>query len=76
VTYTVEIQTEKDKNLHALFQSEETVFPNGRAQYTTKITNNHLIIDVEAQDTSSLKAVFNSITTVLEIYEESRKLTE
>lgn len=77
MNYTAQIETKKNsKDLHTVFQSEDNIFPNGRAQYHVDLKKDKLLITAQAKDESSLRAVINSITTVIQIYEKSRKLTE
>ena len=67
--YTAEIKRSQDtSNIEALFKAEDTVFPNGRAQYAVE----NGIIHVTANDTSSFRAAMNSITTILDIYDKSK----
>lgn len=72
--YTVEITRETDAaDLERVFAAEDTEFPNGRARYDAT-ADDQLVITGEADDTSSLKALTNSITTVLEVYDDARQI--
>jgi tRNA threonylcarbamoyladenosine modification (KEOPS) complex Pcc1 subunit len=73
--YEATFQRDGDAHtLHNIFSSEDKAFPNNRAHYTTTAENNTLTVHVEATDTKALKAVTNSITTILDIYDKSKRL--
>jgi tRNA threonylcarbamoyladenosine modification (KEOPS) complex Pcc1 subunit len=75
--YSVKITRTKDaSHLKDVFEAENTVFPNGRASYSVKKREDTLHITAEATDTSALKAVLNSITTILELYDKSKQISE
>ena len=63
---TIRRDTEAEA-IHPIFEAEDKVFPNNRAHYTVSSRNDSLDIRVEATDTNALKAVLNSIPTILEI---------
>jgi tRNA threonylcarbamoyladenosine modification (KEOPS) complex Pcc1 subunit len=74
-TATIRRDTEAEA-LHPIFKAEDKVFPNNRAHYTVSSHKESLEIRVEATDTKALKAVLNSITTILDIYDKSECITE
>lgn len=75
--YTATIQRKTDvEALKQIFEAEDKTFPNNRAHYTVSEEHDELHINVEASDTKALKAVLNSITSILDIYDKSEFITE
>lgn len=68
------IVTEDVHNIQKLFEAEEKVFDNQRAGYELKKTKQELIFKITAQDSTALKAVLNSITKLLTVYEKSKSV--
>lgn len=70
---SAEITVKEDThNIQKLFEAEEKVFDNQRAGYELKKTKQGLIFKITAEDSTALKAVLNSITKLLTIYEKSK----
>lgn len=74
-TATIKRKTETE-NIKTVFEAEDKIFPNQRAQYNVGIEQNTLHINVQADDTKAFKAVLNSITTILDIYDRTESLTD
>jgi len=73
--YQATITRDQDgADLESVFAAEHKSFPNNRATYAVEQTDDGLRINVEANDTKALKAVNNSITTILDIYDKSERL--
>ena len=68
------IVTEDIHNIQKLFEAEEKVFANQRAGYELIKTKQGLIFKVNAEDSTALKAVLNSITKLLTVYETSKSV--
>lgn len=70
-----EITILKDiRDIEKLFASEEKEFDNKRASYKIITKQDSLVFDVSAKDSSALRAVLNSITKMLIIYEKTKGL--
>jgi tRNA threonylcarbamoyladenosine modification (KEOPS) complex Pcc1 subunit len=59
-------------NIEKLFEAEEKAFDNQRARYELKKTKQGLIFNITAEDSTALKAVLNSITKLLTVYEKAK----
>lgn len=71
------IKIEKEgKNLSRLFKAEKIKQQNNRANFTISIKNNNFIMDIEAKDTTAFRAIINSISKMLSVYEKTKKLIE
>ena len=73
MNYTANIIiTEDFNNIKKLFIAEEKKFPNGRACFEIKKEEDKLNIEIQASDATSLRAILNSITKNLSIYEKTK----
>lgn len=63
-------------NIKKLFEAEEKVFANQRAGYELKETSEGLVFKINAEDSTALKAVLNSITKLLAVYEKTRHVVK
>ena len=59
-------------NIEQLFEAEEKAFDNKRAGYELKKTKQGLVFKITAEDSTALKAVLNSITKMLTVYEKTK----
>lgn len=68
--------TVRDDVLHLekLFSFEEKQFQNKRAKYSTKLENDKLMFLIEAQDSTALRSVLNTITKLLSIHEKTNQV--
>lgn len=74
---TAEIRVREDfHNLEKLFLAEEKEFKNQRASYEVKKSKDKLVFRVKAKDSSALRAVLNSITKLISVYEATRKVVK
>lgn len=64
--------TEDVHNIQKLFEAEEKTFDNQRAGYELKKIKDALVFKITAEDSTALKAVLNSITKLLTVYEKAR----
>ena len=70
---SAEIIVEQDiANIEKLFLPEEKAFQNGRACYEIKKAKQGLVFKITAEDSSALRAVLNSITKLLSVYESTK----
>jgi tRNA threonylcarbamoyladenosine modification (KEOPS) complex Pcc1 subunit len=70
------IVTEDVHNIKKLFEAEEKVFANKRADYELDESGNKLIFRINAKDSTALKAVLNSITKMLIVYEAASNVVK
>lgn len=74
---TAEIILEGDSsNIEKLFSAEEKSFQNKRASYELKKEKNKTIFKVSADDSTALRAVLNSITKMISVYETSKAVID
>lgn len=66
------IVKEDSHNIEKLFAAEEKEFTNKRASYDIKREKDRLIFSINAEDSSALRAVLNSITKMLSVYEKAK----
>ena len=64
----------RSEQVMKLFAPEEKKFPNNRASYSMKETNEGVKFKIEYLDITALKAVINSITTILIIYSKTNEI--
>jgi len=70
-----EIIVEEDiDNIKQVFVAEETNFKNKRASYKIKKLKDKLVFKIISDDSSSLRAILNSITKTISVYETSKKI--
>jgi len=70
---SAEITIQEDAhNIQKLFEAEEKVFDNKRASYEIKKNKDALVFKISAEDSTALKAVLNSITKLLAVYEKAK----
>ncbi|MBN2459536.1 hypothetical protein JXB28_04600 [Candidatus Woesearchaeota archaeon] len=70
---SAEIVLEGDAgNIEKLFLAEEKAFANKRACYEVKKHKNNTIFKVSAEDSTALRAVLNSITKMIAVYEQAK----
>jgi tRNA threonylcarbamoyladenosine modification (KEOPS) complex Pcc1 subunit len=65
-----------DALVHKVFAAEERILSNNRGSYTVKLQGKKTIIEVSAADATALRAVLNSISKVLIVYEKASKVIE
>jgi tRNA threonylcarbamoyladenosine modification (KEOPS) complex Pcc1 subunit len=63
-------------NIQKLFEAEEKVFDNQRAGYEIRKTKEGLVFRISAEDSTALKAVLNSITKLLTVYEKTKAVVK
>lgn len=74
---TAEIRVKEDfHNIEKLFVAEEKEFKNKRVSYEIKKSMNELVFKVNAKDSSALRAVLNSITKLISVYEQTRRVVK
>jgi tRNA threonylcarbamoyladenosine modification (KEOPS) complex Pcc1 subunit len=61
-------------NIEKLFSAEEKAFQNKRACYKIRKEKNKTIFKVSAEDSTALRAVLNSITKMISVYETSKSV--
>ena len=70
---TAEIIVKEDiDKIEKIFISEEKTFKNQRAGYEIIKSKGKLVFKVKARDSSALRAVLNSITKLISVYEQSK----
>lgn len=70
---SAEIVVKEDShNIEKLFAAEEKEFTNQRASYEMKREKDRLTFRINAEDSTALRAVLNSITKMLSIYEKAK----
>jgi tRNA threonylcarbamoyladenosine modification (KEOPS) complex Pcc1 subunit len=62
------------ENLHKIFKVEQTETINNRANWTLTKIDEEIIFDIKAKDSVALRAVLNSITKLLTVYEKMEKI--
>ncbi len=62
---------EDAENLKKLFKAEEKVFKNKRASYQVIKKGGLVVFRARAEDATALRAVLNSITKLISIYEKA-----
>jgi tRNA threonylcarbamoyladenosine modification (KEOPS) complex Pcc1 subunit len=70
------IVTEDVHNIQKLFEAEEKAFDNQRAGYELKKNKDALVFKITAEDSIALKAVLNSITKLLIVYDKTRTVVK
>ena len=74
---SAEIVVNKDiHNLKELFAAEEKNFKNQRAGYEVVKQNDKIVFKVKAKDSSALRAVLNSITKMISVYEKTSEVVK
>jgi tRNA threonylcarbamoyladenosine modification (KEOPS) complex Pcc1 subunit len=68
--------TEDVHNIQKLFEAEEKAFDNQRASYELKKNKDSLVFKITAEDSTALKAVLNSITKLLTVYEKTKSVVK
>ncbi|MBN2053080.1 hypothetical protein JW756_06255 [Candidatus Woesearchaeota archaeon] len=63
-------------NIQKLFEPEEKIFDNQRASYELKKNKDELVFKISAEDSTALKAVLNSITKLLSVYEKTKSVVK
>lgn len=67
---------DKDNHIYKLFASEEKEFTNKRASYELSHKNGETTFNVKATDASALRAVLNSISKIMIVYEKVSRVTD
>jgi tRNA threonylcarbamoyladenosine modification (KEOPS) complex Pcc1 subunit len=70
------IVREDINNIQKLFEAEEKTFDNQRAGYELKKAKDALVFKITAEDSTALKAVVNSITKLLTVYEKTKAVVK
>lgn len=63
-------------DLKKVFGAEEKTFKNQRAGYEIKKFKDKIVFRIKAKDSSSLRAVLNSITKLINVYEDAKKVVK
>ena len=63
-------------NIEKLFIAEEKSFKNQRASYQIKKSKDKLVFKINAKDSSALRAVLNSITKLISVYEKTKTIVK
>ena len=63
-------------DIEKLFVAEEKRFRNQRACYEVKKTKDKLVFKIKAKDSTALRAVLNSITKLISVYENAKKVVK
>ncbi|MFH0869916.1 MAG: KEOPS complex subunit Pcc1 [archaeon] len=63
-------------NIERLFAAEEKEFTNQRASYELKQEKDRIIFKINAEDSTALRAVLNSITKMLSVYEKAKGIVK
>jgi tRNA threonylcarbamoyladenosine modification (KEOPS) complex Pcc1 subunit len=75
--FSAEIIVKEDAhNIQKLFEPEEKSFDNQRAGYELKKTKDSIVFLISAEDSTALKAVLNSITKLLSVYEKTKSVVK
>ncbi|MBC8495401.1 hypothetical protein H8D36_04570 [archaeon] len=72
--YSANILVGDGKNIIELFEPEVKEFENKRASYELVLKGNKAEFDITATDASALRAILNSITKSLIVYEKATKI--
>ena len=74
---SAQIIVKKDfHDLEKLFVAEEKKFKNQRAGYEISRTKDKIVFKIKAKDSSALRAVLNSITKLISVYENAKKIVK
>ncbi|KYK26841.1 hypothetical protein AYK26_04625 [Euryarchaeota archaeon SM23-78] len=74
---SAEIIVKEDiNNLEKLFAAEEKTFKNKRAGYEIKKIRDKLVFKIKAKDSSALRAVLNSITKLISVYQSTKQVVK
>lgn len=65
---------ENINDIEKLFCAEEKNFKNQRAGYKIQKSRNKLVFKITAKDSSALRAALNSVTKLINVYEQARKV--
>jgi len=72
---TAEIIVKEDiDKIEKIFIPEEKTFKNQRAGYEIIKSKDKLVFKIKAKDGSALRAVLNSITKLISVYETSKSM--
>lgn len=63
-----------NKDLKKLFDTEKSKSKNDRASYTTKMVGKDFCITIEASDSTAFRAMLNTISKLLTIYEKTEEV--
>ena len=63
---------EHHSDIEKLFIAEEKEFKNQRAQYEIVKNKDSITFKIKAKDSSALRAVLNSITKLISVYERTK----
>ncbi|MAG39335.1 hypothetical protein CMO90_04590 [Candidatus Woesearchaeota archaeon] len=74
--YSAIILVEGDSKIIKLFESEEKKFNNKRAFYKLNKKNGLIEFNIQAEDSTALRAMLNSITKNLIVYEKIKWITK
>lgn len=74
MVYNISIEIPYEKTLEDVFEGEDNIFPNNRAEYNITKKEKLMIIKGQAKDPTSLKALTNSICKVLNIHEKAKEV--
>ena len=74
--YESKIYVNYDKELETVFSLEDKDFGNNRASYSFERDGDKLIILIRATDSVALRAVFNTVTKILTVYEKASRVVE
>jgi tRNA threonylcarbamoyladenosine modification (KEOPS) complex Pcc1 subunit len=72
-TITIDDNTADVKKI---FAAEEKSFQNNRSKYKVVKKNKKLMFEITAKDTAALRAVLNSITKNITVYQKVREVVE
>ncbi|MBU1199656.1 MAG: hypothetical protein KKF46_01335 [Nanoarchaeota archaeon] len=70
------IVKENIDDIERLFAAEEKEFKNQRAGYKIKKTKDKLVFQISAKDSAALRAVLNSISKLISVYEKTKGVVE
>ncbi len=74
---SAEIIVKEDiNNIEKIFIPEEKTFKNQRACYEIKKNKDKIVFKVKAKDSSALRAVLNSITKLISVYEKAERVVK
>lgn len=77
MNYSAEIIVKGDaNNLKKLFEPESKDFGNERASYTIDSKGEQTHFKITAKDSTALRAVLNSITKTLAVYEKTKNIVK
>ncbi len=71
---TIDISCDKPAELEKTLQGEIGSHSSERSQMSLMIRKGSIIINIEADDVTALRAAFNSVTKLISVHQEMEKI--